>query len=310
MRLDPLRGGLESPGITHVRAFGRNGRPAGSFVVKLLTGRMRRERDIYEALERMQCGAVAPRLLGWRPVPGDSGYAFLEWVAAAGSWPWRNPVHAALVLRQLARLHSVDRCSATPAFGAWDYESELCASAGSTVELYGRLFREGFRIGTRPMLRTLERVREALPEMRRAVTAETGATLLHGDAHPGNAIVRRLDNAPPVLLDWGRARIGSPLEDVCSWLHSLGFWEPQARRLHDSLLAGYQAARGFPHSLSPSFRTLCWLAGASNAMAGALRYHLSVAADADRTGEQRWSSALAAGDWLRILRRADACWRG
>ena len=41
----------------------------------------------------------------------------------------------------------------------------------------------------------------------------------------------------PVLIDWARARAGSPFEDVSSWLQSLGFWEPAVKRKHDTLLA-------------------------------------------------------------------------
>jgi hypothetical protein len=45
------------------------------------------------------------------------------------------------------------------------------------------------------------------------------------------------------LIDWARARRGSPFEDVASWLHSLGCWEPEARRRHDSLLTDVISTR-------------------------------------------------------------------
>jgi aminoglycoside phosphotransferase (APT) family kinase protein len=147
--------------------------------------------------------------------------------------------------------------------------------------------------------------------MRAGAARFTGGVLLHGDVHPGNAMVRTAAGGRPqaVLLDWGRARTGSPLEDVMSWLHSLGFWEPSARRIHDTLLTRYLHARGLTDGLSSDLRAACWIAGACNAMAGALRYHLAVAADEERDPVERWKSSNAAADWLRIIRRADTVWR-
>jgi hypothetical protein len=114
-----------------------------------------------------------------------------------------------------------------------------------------------------------------------------------------------------VLLDWGRARVGSPLEDVASWLQSLGFWEPEARRRHDTLLRRYLVARGLPRHLGPEVRDAYWLAAASNGLAGALRYHLAVIDGwSQPTAARRAHSVRAAADWLRVIRRADAYWRG
>jgi hypothetical protein len=111
----------------------------------------------------------------------------------------------------------------------------------------------------------------------------------------------------PVLLDWGRARRGSPLEDVSSWLRSLCHWEPAAMRRHDTLLCRYLSARGWTGGLGRGLRDAYWLAGASNALSGALLHHLSVLEAA--AGTPAWPKALhAAHDWLRAIRRADACW--
>jgi hypothetical protein len=112
------------------------------------------------------------------------------------------------------------------------------------------------------------------------------------------------------LLDWGRARLGSPLEDVSSWLQSLGYWEPEVRRAHDTLLRHYLAVRGLSTHLGHDLRERYWLAGACNGLAGALHYHLlAAAAAADRQGRRRAQAVAATKDWLRIIRRADACWR-
>lgn len=108
-----------------------------------------------------------------------------------------------------------------------------------------------------------------------------------------------------MLIDWGRARIASPLEDVSSWLQSLGFWELEARRRHDTLLAAYLSSHGLDRRLSSDFRTAYWLAGASNALAGALRYHLWVA-DSAAEHPAREAAMRAVKDWLRVIRRAAA----
>ena len=103
---------------------------------------------------------------------------------------------------------------------------------------------------------------------------------------------------------WARARHGSALEDVGSWLHSLGAWEPEARRRHDTLFKRYLTARGLPVKLGADVRDLYWLASASNALAGALAYHLAVAADQRARGNHDSAMRCASG-WLRVLRRAD-----
>ncbi len=160
------------------------------------------------------------------------------------------------------------------------------------------------------MLRTLERTVAVLPAMRAALMTWHPPVLLHGDAHAGNAFLRsNSSGCQAVLLDWARARIGSPLEDVCSWLQSVGYWEWEVRRRHDTLLKCYLGERHLPSFLDSEFRELCWLAAACNAMSGALRYHLLVSCDAARPAEARFHAAAAAKDSLRVLRRADICWR-
>jgi hypothetical protein len=304
-----LRGGLEAQGICKIRVYGRDGRRSGCFVAKPLRGSGLREYKIHAAIAAADCGALAARVLGWQPTGPNAGYLFLEWIPAI-SWPWRDPNHASLVMRQLARLHCYENQLLTPALDRWDYESELDDSAWITVDLYRRLFVTGFRAGSRPMIKPLERFCEALPEIRKRLRAFGGTSVLHGDVHPGNTVIHAAGLLPrAVFIDWGRARAGAPLEDVCSWLHSLGFWEPEARRVHDRLLKTYLHARGLDARLTPSLREACWLAGGCNAMAGALRYHLEVANDPLRPEEQRSTSVLAAADWLRIIRRADDVWR-
>jgi Ser/Thr protein kinase RdoA (MazF antagonist) len=237
---------------------------------------------------------------------------YLEALRPLVRWPWRDTVFAGQVLERLAGLHSAKLSADTRAvLAAWDYESELQASAGSTMELLMRCGRDRRLPSLAGTLQPARRVALAIGAVRRQLLAFSsfGGVAIHGDMHPGNALVRRKAGAAePAFLDWARARIGSSLEDVSSWLQSLGYWEPETRRRHDSLLVRYLRARGAEDRLRPEFRAAYWLAGASNALSGALRYHLAVALD-PRTGNARRASAVrSARDWLRVLRRADAFW--
>jgi aminoglycoside phosphotransferase (APT) family kinase protein len=305
----PLHGGLESCATARVQVY----KPGGSvspFVVKIIPHETPRELHVYRALDQLRSGVAAPKLLGWHDTGRDGLYMFLEWARASEPWPWKNPEATALVVEQLAHVHACDTRHFAEALQSWDYDRELLQSASATVELYRTAFLNGVRPGNRTMLKPLERVTTALPAIRRELAAFIGSTVLHGDAHTGNAIIRRSDDThQAVLLDWGRARIGSPLEDICSWLQSVSFWEPEAKRVHDSLLKRYLRARGIGVELTPQFRDAYWLAAACNGLSGALRYHLLVMCDEQRSPDEQWRAARASADWLRVIRRADACVR-
>ena len=109
-----------------------------------------------------------------------------------------------------------------------------------------------------------------------------------------------------VLIDWARARLGSPLEDVASWLHSLGCWEPQARRRHDTLLRAYLEARTVRRPLTSKLRVDYWLASVSNGLSGAIRYHLAVLADPKSEEGARDNSGRALMAWERVVRQGAA----
>lgn len=84
-----------------------------------------------------------------------------------------------------------------------------------------------------------------------------GKVAIHGDVHTGNVLVRRHPGgAEPVLIDWGRARGGSPLEDLSAWLQSLGYWEPQARRRHDTLISRTSQRAAWTAAFPPILGTL------------------------------------------------------
>jgi Ser/Thr protein kinase RdoA (MazF antagonist) len=209
------------------------------------------------------------------------------------------------VLEGLARLHASVPAEAVPL--DWNYEAELAESAESTLELLEYAVKrrpcEWARYGVRHvriLARELHAMRDELLQKDRA--------FIHGDVHPGNVRLRVGGGREQVvLLDWSRARIGSPLEDVSSWLQSLGFWEPRARQRHDTLLRRYLIASG--RSLTRALRTSYWLAGASNALAGALRYHVWLATDSPKaTPLQRARAATEARYWLRIVRRGAEYW--
>jgi hypothetical protein len=301
LTLQPLRGGLEAPGTSRV-IVRRDSKLLNSFVAKPLAGAGKREVATYQLLKQMSHEHVAPALLGWRHADNkpDEGYMFLEWVAADQRWPWSNIDASCQVIDRLAALHMCD-ASLEP---SWDYDAELLASAESTVDTYGAARAAGVRPGERPMLPALIRLASNLQRVRSELMKFTGIALLHGDAHTGNVVLRKRS---VLLLDWGRARIGSPLEDISSWIHSLTFWDSDARRKHDTLLKRYLLAKGGDETVSRGYRDAFLLAGACNALAGALRYHLCVLQDNNRTAREQRNSYRAATDWLRIIRRADEC---
>jgi hypothetical protein len=308
-----LRGGLESAAVSEVTArfFDAWDRPRSTvFVVKALEGTSVREADIYLHLVSSLGDEIAPALLGIERVGLTECLLFLERVRPVRSWPWREEAAARRHLERLAYVHaSAVPVNARKLLSEWDYESELLERTRSAVEALETLPREEEFAHLRRGLSSLRHIAEVLPEVRRQLLAFSplGTTVIHGDAHTGNAMVRSGER--PVLLDWGRARLGSPLEDVSSWLQSLRYWEPAAKRRHDTLLAGYLASRGLPARADRELRDAYWLAGASNALSGALLIHLWASRNAPSGSRQRAAGVLAAQDALRVIRRAVACWR-
>jgi Ser/Thr protein kinase RdoA (MazF antagonist) len=235
----------------------------------------------------------------------------MEAIRPVSRWPWVKLELAGRVLTAVAGLHALPLPDGPRTLVGWDYESDLETSAAETLAVAERVLRQPPADRLKGSLRPLRRLVGELPAIRRELRERSPlpAALLHGDLHPGNVMIRRRAGRDEVvLIDWARARIGSPLEDVASWLQSLGFFLPEARRRHDTLFAGYLADRGFG-GITREFRMSYWYAAASNALAGALRYHLSIVADAGRRPAARQGSLRSAADWLRILRRADATWR-
>lgn len=307
----PLSGGLDCCGIYRVEAVlsASPSRERTTFVAKHLRGRGVRELDVYRALRSSRLSSAGPRLLGMHRENRDEVFIFLECVRAIRHWPWADMGAALLVLRQLASLHSVPVNTVRTVFDDPRIGQEIAASAVDTAEFYHRSALARAPHGTRPMHRAIDRIAADLGRIRLYLMAHTGVAVLHGDVHSGNVMIRAVaDRAQAVLLDWGRARLGSPLEDVASWLQSLSYWEPQVARRHDSLLSRYLGWTHRSCAFDADLRTLYWLAAASNAMAGALRYHLAGASDASRSQPARERSVRAARYWLRVIRRADERW--
>jgi aminoglycoside phosphotransferase (APT) family kinase protein len=311
----PLRGGLESAAVARwvIQRQDGSGPRSLTFVVKRLDGLQQREGAIYAGL-LAEIGDIAPALLGLDQVGADTSYLYLEYVRRARAWPWTEMAAAGRVLDTLAALHA-----RLPAQGLsrlepdWDYEAELVVSANATLEVFEQAVTGVDLAWLRWGRGALRRTCEVLPGMRRSLLAAEpfGTAVIHGDVHSGNAVLASGDTGERVVLfDWARARLGSPLEDVASWLQSLGYWEPEAKRRHDTLLRRYLATQGQPETLTRRLRDAYWFAAASNVLAGALRYHLSVAAGASGAPSRaRADAARAARDHLRVLRRADLQWR-
>jgi len=298
----PLAGGLDSCAIYRVDA--KTGSGCVRFVAKNLCGAGVRELDVYRMLRDSSEPGVAPRLLGMHRESRNQVFIFLEWIPATWHWPWTQLDASAAVMTQLSRVHSLPVNGLRRILSSQVVDRDMEASAAETAELYHRTAPRGGR----PMHRAIDRIAANIQCIRRHLTASSGVAVLHGDVHSGNVIVRpAASGLNAVLLDWGRARLGSPLEDVASWLQSLSYWEPVVRSKHDTLLAQYLRESGF--AINAEMRRLYWLAAGSNAMAGALRYHLAVSVDSARSRSLRRRSAMAVKDWMRIIRRADECWR-
>lgn len=309
VREQPLRGGITAELVVALRAEFREegGRVrSASWVVKVLAGPARREAGVYGWLARHGF-AHAPRLVAVLQ-DGERTRLVLERVVAADRWPWRDTARAEDVLRAAAALHEAALVCDDP----WDYEGELAGVAAATLEAVACARRSDALPIDAASLRALRVVVRHLPSFRRALLRETPfpPALVHGDLHPGNAIVCHAGGAlAPKLLDWGRARRGAPLEDVASWIQSLGCWEPAARQRHDTLLTAYLRARGRDGPIAAEVREAYWLAGASNALAGALLHHAGVASSPAAPRPARALALRAVHDWLRIIRRAAAVWR-
>ena len=310
-----MRGGLEAAIVARVGArwttpSGRSG--STSFVVKRLDGPAQREAELYSAFLTGQAD-LAPRLLGVEKVEPDGTYLFLEYVRQSRAWPWREMEPTTGVLGRLAALHSGSSAVAVTPGAAWDYESELSEQAVRTLAVFEQTVRTPRLAHLRQYGPALRRIVSNFPRLRRELLAAEpfGRTVVHGDVHSRNVMLRsRAGRDQPVFIDWGRARVGSPLEDVSSWLESLGCWEPEVRRRHDTLLRGYIVARGLPGALERTLRDAYWLASVSNSLSGALLYHLLVSTgESDRSERERQRSAATARLHLRVIRRADALWR-
>jgi len=306
-RIEPVAGGLEAA-VFHVRLSPR--RDAGlprRIVVKRLRGLQPREAAIYRTMSGRSEKVPLVRYLGSEP-EGDMEYLYLEYVEPA-AWPWAEVESAAAVCQILADLHRRVPLGRS-LLGRWDYEAELCRSAQETVAVAESVRDEvGRRWWRRPG--DLRRVVAALPNLRNRLLA-TGVTVIHGDLHPGNVLLRRGAAGADervALLDWARARLGSPWEDVASWLHSLGCWEPTARRRHDALLRVYLGAAGKGKAvtaLTAEVRALYWYACASNGLSGAIRYHLAVLGNVNSPLGLRDNARRALAEWQRVMKRVAA----
>ncbi len=95
----------------------------------------------------------------------------------------------------------------------WDYERELLTSAACTLDVLERGRSRDELRHFRRALSAIRRVAASLPIVRRQIMAsDYGATVLHGDVHSGNVVVRvQGGHYEPILIDWARTRLGFPV---------------------------------------------------------------------------------------------------
>lgn len=297
LKAGQMRGGLMAE-LLRVSAA-RPGAPAEHFVVKRTTDCDGRERAAYDALASCGLTHLAPRLLGTSE-DRSARYLVLEYVARWKAWPWTSEAHTGMVLELLAELHN-SGITQPPAMQS-EYETQLQQAALDTLALFAtglRELREPRLARGAAAVRTLAcRLTEARGLLLRS------PVFLHGDVHTGNVLMRAAGRRrQPVLLDWGRARMGSRFEDVASWLQCLRYFDPAAAAAHDRLLLRYIRAAGLGDHIEATHRREYWIAAGCNALAGALGVHITSALAAT-TPRSRERAVTAAADWLRIVRRA------
>ena len=307
---EPLHGGLGGCRVILVTArFNRrNGTSAVlRLVVKTLRGEAVREALAYERLAVL-AGTMAPRVLAIVRNT-NSTELYIQALRRISAWPWSQLSHSWTMMRRLAEFHAAAADQA-PELPPWD-EQALRSSAETTLlKLEECRFREDMAFLARGVP-ALRRLVLAQPSLRNQLVQAPplGCGPLHGDLHPGNVLLcRRSGSQEPVMVDWERARLGSPLEDLASWLHSLQHLVPEVKHRHDSLIKSYLFARGMEPKLTTEFRVAYWLACASNALSGALLHHLVLALDNSLSPTRRTAAIRAARDWIRVVRRADECW--
>jgi hypothetical protein len=239
-----LRGDVEASAVVLITLRYRNPyhrQRMLRLVVKQLMGRPAREAVNYQQLVATHARDLAPRLLGVERTGPEDVLLLIEAVRRTSTWPWRNIDAGRELLARLAEFHMAAR-DAGALVPEWDYETELRTVAEHTRTALERCRNNPDLSVLARELPPLNRIAHALPRLRRQLLSERpfGSRPIHGDLHPGNVLVCRRDGRDKaILLDWGRARVASPLEDVSSWLQSVSYWEPESRRRYDTLLAAY-----------------------------------------------------------------------
>jgi hypothetical protein len=252
---ETIDGGIEAAAVTllTVRCQTLSGRPKMlRCVAKHLMGRPVREAMIYEHFISAHARHLAPELLAVVRTGDGGAILLIEAIRRVRAWPWRKMETVEALIARLAEFHASAE-NAAALIPDWDYEAELQDMAEHTRSALDRCRSDRDLSMLAQDLPALNKVVLALPEIRRQLLAERpfGCRPIHGDVHPGNVLVRRRTGEDrSILLDWGRARLASPLEDVSSWLQSLGYWEPEGRRRHDTLLAAYLSALGMDRRAS------------------------------------------------------------
>ncbi len=237
------------------------------------------------------------RALAQDLVARERGAALLS----VGAAPLRGGISAAHVATlRAAYLDAGDRIRSA----SWVVK-ELAGPARREAGVYRWLARHGFPHAPR-LVAALPEGDRILLVLERVVAAERWPWRDTARAEDVLRAIATLHEAPFVYDDsWDYE---GELSRMAAWIQSVGCWEPLARLRHDTLLAAYLGARGRSGGIPGEVREAYWLAGASNALAGAVLHHTGVASDPAATRRARARAAWALHDWLRIIRRAAAVW--
>lgn len=222
-----------------------------NIVRKTIPKRWPNEPKVYEELLPEVLISI-PRLY-WVDHQVGTSALYLEYVQPVEEWPWQDISFHKLVLGQLARLHA----------HFWNQNDRLASVhwlSENSSAYYSRLFKtktyqtisnlyKGQEHGvlgdlTSDLIASVENISRALQRILHFLHHQK-RTLLHGDLHGENVLVgkdRHVNDGQVLIIDWDRARLGHPLEDLSRWIENFQWTAPEITPSRETLLHIYSEA--------------------------------------------------------------------